>query len=335
MVSEMQVQDGGRQDPLSMGASPSAHTVRPDPYRKLEIANRKCIIAWEGWRIPARPAWHPVSVAGERRRGRMLIGDATQHVLLMQWWRPSRRDFDFSRWLRGRLKRVAGGLPPDPATVAPEGFQSAACLMDRTFGGGVVKTLWYGHAPADNLVLEITINDMAAEAARFAKQHVLPAVGVMPLSGHACWTVFDASFEAPPGFALRRKRLHSGDMVLEFAAGGRRTLLLRQVYPAAAALAKRTLERWIAAAPFAEQRRLAEAAQAPVAIGGQGGRAGLCRSGWKRHAVPLGRFRPLRTCAIAAVDAALDRILIAELTGGDDGGQDTVARAVARMNGNG
>jgi len=163
---------------------------------------------------------------------------------------------------------------------------------------------------------------------------VLPSIGVLPQSGYTRWAVFGASFEAPPGHALVRKRLHAGDLALEFSGGKRRTLLVRQIYPAQAALARRTLERWVADPPFLERRRVAETTvDTAAALGGVGAGVGLCRRGWKRHAFPLGRFRPLRTCAMASVDSAQDRILIAELTGGDTGAQGVVARAVERMNG--
>ena len=292
-----------------------------------------CTIAWEGWTLPALPAWRPVSVIGDRSRGKMLVGDAVQGVMLIQWWRPGGAAFDFSRWLRARLRRVAKGLPVDPDPTVPEGFRAAASLMDRTFGGGVTKSLWYGHAPADDLVLEITVNDAAETTAAVVKRAVLPAVGVRPISGYTPWAVFGVDFEAPPGYALKRRCLHAGDMALEFSAAGRRRLLLRQVYPAQAALAKRTLDRWVAAAPFTEQRRLTEATHEPAAVGGERALPGICRSGWRRHAFPLERFRQQRSCALAVVDAALDRILIAELTGGDEQGKATVGRAVERMNG--
>ena len=292
-----------------------------------------CTIAWEGWTLPAWPAWRPVSVEGDRRRGRMLVGSAEQGVMLVQWWRPGESAFDFGRWLRARLEQVAKGMPLDPSPPVPGGFRAAASLMGRTFGGGVSKSVWYGHAPADDLVLEITVNDAAETTAALVKRAVLPAIGVRPFSGYVPWSVFGVAFEAPPGYALKRRILQAGDMALEFSAAGRRTLLLRQVYPAEAALAKRPLDRWLAAAPFAQQRRLTEMTQEPVVLGGRRALTGLARRGWKRHAFPLERFRPLRDCSLAVVDAALDRILIAELTGGDEHGEDLVRRAVERMNG--
>ena len=159
-------------------------------------------IAWEGWSIPARPEWRPIQLAGDRRRGRMLVGDAAQHVLLIQWWRPGAR-FDFAPWLRRRLRQVAEGQLPDAvAPLASVGFASVAGVTGRTFRSGVAKSFWYGHAPTDRLVLEITVNDVAEEPASFVKRHVLPAVSVMPLSGYVCWSVFDTRFEVPPGFLL-------------------------------------------------------------------------------------------------------------------------------------
>jgi hypothetical protein len=263
----------------------------------------------------------------------MLVGDAAQYVLLVQWWRPGGAGFEFAPWLRRRLRQVAEGQHPDAvAPMAPAGFASVAGVTGRTFRGGVAKSLWYGHAPADQLVLEITVNDAAEEPARFVKRHVLPAIGVMPLSGHVCWSVFDTRFESPPGFVLQRRSLHAGHIALELAGPERRSLLVRQVYPAATALAKLPLERWIAATPFPKPRPITDLEQAPVVIDAEKPLAGICQRGWRRHAFPLRRFRPLRTHAVAVVDPSLNRILLAELTGGGERDEGVASRAVAQMN---
>ncbi len=296
------------------------------------MKNKTQRIAWEGWSLPARPEWRPIQLAGDRRRGRMLIGDAAQHVLLVQWWRPGAR-FDFAPWLRRRLRQVAEGQPPDAvAPVTPAGFTSVAGVTGRTFRGSVGKSLWYGHAPEDHLVLEITVNEAAEEPAGFVRRHVLPAVGIMPLSGYVCWSVFDTRFESPPGFVLQRRSLHAGHIALELAGPERRSLLVRQVYPAATALAKLPLERWIAATPFPKQRPITDLKQEPVVIGAAKPLAGICQRGWRRHAFPLRRFRPLRTHAVAVVDPSLNRILMAELTGGGEREEHVASRAVAQMN---
>ena len=107
---------------------------------------------------------------------------------------------------------------------------------------------------------------------------------------------------------------------------------MRQVYPAAIALAKLPLERWLAATPFPHSRPITDLEQESIIVDAEQPLAGICRRGWRRQAFPLRRFRPLRTHAVAVVDPLRNRILLAELTGGGERDEDVAPHAVARMN---
>jgi hypothetical protein len=75
------------------------------------------------------------------------------------------------------------------------------------------------------------------------------------------------------------------------------------------AVARRALEGWLDAPPFAERRRPPAAWPEKLVMDGM---EGLLRRGWRRLPSPLGWCNPRHSTAIAAVDRELDRLIIVE-----------------------
>jgi len=293
-------------------------------------------LAWMGWQLRVPHDWRPVRIDGEWRRGRMVVGSADAPVVRLRWWRPGARRFDAERWLRRRLRRL--GLRP----AAPRGPAPAACSYTawaaedelREEHRGLVR-LWYGYAPAANLVLEAAVN---VEAPRKARREVaartLSSLIVYEQGKATRWAVFGASFESPAGFRILDKRLLLGDLCLRLRGEARSTLLLRQVYPAELALSRRKLERWIEVRPFRERRRYRPAVEPrPWQVESFGRRLeGIRRRGHKRLAFPLRFCAPRNTLSVVVRDTELDRLLIAEHDTPGEPDETLLGALVGRMN---
>jgi hypothetical protein len=195
------------------------------------------------------------------------------------------------------------------------------------------KTLWYGYSQEGAVLIECAVGGAVEKRVQHrARRHVLPSLRVSLPETPCRWSLYSVGFVSPPDFYLRRHHLFSGDIALQFANRRSGSLLLRQVYPAGLALQRRTLERWLEACPFKERRRFSPESMSewkdhiPRAL------TGIRRRGWKRLPAPLGFCSPRYSSAIAASDAELDRVLIAESlekTPADDG---IVREAILNMN---
>ena len=290
-------------------------------------------LAWAGWRTRVPPDWRPLRISGSWTQGRVVIASAEEPVLQVSWLRPGRRQFDVSRWMRRRFRslKMANQRAEGPF---PDGFTVAASAPER---GGDRRFLryWCGWASGAGLVVEVAVNPEAAKKARqIASGRVVPLLRVSERDGPTRWAVFGASFESPSGYRLLDKRLTLGDLVLRLRAGDGSCLLLRQVYPAETALARRPIERWMRTWPFEAHRRYREADGRESWMAQSFGRRleGVRQAGRKRLPFPLGFCAPRETLTVAAVDPQLDRLLIAEHDALRRPDETMLSGAIGRMN---
>ncbi|MDP6490594.1 MAG: PqqD family peptide modification chaperone [Kiritimatiellia bacterium] len=284
-------------------------------------------IAWCGWSLPLPDHWRPLKIEGGHAKGSMMIGDGRQPILLVRWMRThNQRRFDVQRWLAARFRKQ--GLTPDDKTPQPVAIDHAAWAHDTADSEGGRKTTWYGYAAQSRLLIEIVTTDLTEPAVRdeiFSA--CLPCLVVTADDEPCTWNLYGISFISPPGYVLRRSHLFSGDIALELARGKRDTLLLRQVYPAGLAVARRTLDRWLQTPPFTERRfwnKHVFANRAPD--------PGSCSCrGWKRLRSPMGCCSPRFSTAMATIDEAQDRLLIAEHQEAAEHNMDTVELALQQM----
>ena len=291
-------------------------------------------MAWMGWQMRVPPEWRPLRIADERGRGRVILGSATEPAMQIRWWRPNKKRFDARRWMQRRLRslKVRDAGPEGPA---PSGFSETAWAAEPESGGRKLLRAWYGYAPEADLVLEVTVNlEAPKRTRRIVTSQVVPSLAVYEKDGITRWSVFGASFESPAGFRLLDKRLALGDLVLRFRGKDRSCLMLRQVYPAETALARRKIERWIEMWPFKEHRRYKTAELKEVWRARSYGRTleGIKQPGRKRLPFPLGSCGPRATLSVAVVDTELDRLLVAEHDAPDGADEEMLATAIARMN---
>lgn len=263
-----------------------------------------------------------------------MVGDSQAPLFRVAWHRPKGRSFDPPRWVRKRFRsRRSAAAPPD-APAAP-GIDTLAWVRSPEAGRRAAGSVWCGFARAAGLILElVTGGNVSAAPAAAISARVIPSLTVSQEGSPTRWAVFGTGFTTPTGFRPRDRRLALGDIALLFQAPGGRRLLVRQVYPAKLALARRQLARWLEGSPFRERRRYHPIdTAAPWSIGLPGRTAdGVRRHGWKRLPFPLGGVSARQSVAAVVLDPELDRLLIAEYDAPAGSGENIVADAIAAMN---
>jgi len=274
--------------------------------------NRHSVIAWAGWSMAVPSDWVPLKIEGTHRKGLMMIGNSDQPIVLVQWEWPQDRKFDGSSWLKQRFKTL--GAVPERDAPRPRGFTNTAWLKDMQVREGRNKALWCGYAKDPGIAVEVVAVRFDGESTQHdVFDAAVRAMSVDRAEKGCKWCVYDISFTSPPGFTLKRKHLFSGDIAFQFKNDNRETLLLRQVYPAALAVKRRTLERWLEVTPFTERHHLPrDARKYDWNCSKRINARGIKINEWKRLPSPLGWLKPNYSMAVAAVDEALDRLLIAE-----------------------
>lgn len=308
-------------------------------------ADMTCRIAWQGWEIPARQEWRPLSIAGDHGAGAVLVGDGERPLFQVRWRRfgegnalPGAAD----AWLRRRFR----GLPldGDRGCPCPEGFDDAAWFRDLELGGGRQKTVWAGISRAAGTVLElVTTSLVPGEVRQGILDGHLPGLRAMPLGQSWRWSLYEVGFRVPGEYRLLRRHLYSGDVALLFRGPQGERLLVRQVYPGTLALERRAASRWLACGPFPETRRFRSEAEGPLDAGvrtagspdpvaAAAGPVGWRRAGRKVMAFPLAWLAPRHSHAALVHDPGLDRLLLAEHDATAPGGAALVAQCLQEMN---
>ena len=295
--------------------------------RNTRPTSKETTIAWCGWSLPVPEDWRPLKIEGGHTKGSMMIGDGRRPILLVRWMRIHNQPrFDMQRWLAARFRKQ--GMTQDDGAPQPAAIDHASWTCDTADPKGGRKTTWYGYASKSRLILELVTTDLTEPAVRdeiFAAR--LPRLVVAADDEPCSWNLYGISFASPPGYVLTRSHLFSGDVAIALARGRKDTLLLRQVYPAGLAVERRKLDRWLQTPPFTERRfwkkqLLTNKAPTP------GTRT---FRGWKRLRSPIGWCAPRFSTAIATLDEALDRLLIAEHQTTGEHSMDTVEWALLEM----
>jgi hypothetical protein len=292
------------------------------------------LLAWAGWQLQVPGDWRPLKMSGTPTKGWMIVGDAMCALFSIHWEQPGDDAItNADAWVQQRLKRQ--GLEADPEPPAAERFSVCTWAHGVQSEEDKQTTYWYGYAEPAKLLVGVKVNGVLPESQRAqVTRQVLPTLRTSAVDTETVWAMHDLSFVAPPGFELAQQHLFVGDVALEFHRGRRETLLLRQVYPGDLALERRPAERWLAAYPFIEHRRLRKSSTTivPWRHGSRREWSGTRRSGRKRLGFPLGFIAPRWTDAVAVHDQSLGRLLIVEHQSVDrpDGG--VCDRAVLQMN---
>jgi len=291
-------------------------------------------LAWCGWRMRIPSDWRPLVVTGAHAAGLMVLGDAEQALVQVKWSHlrlPATTAPD--RWVRRRIRRVAGRRAEAQPAPAGEGFAAALAASHKR--RGEQRDVWCALAPEAGLAVELTVRGSIPRRHRSRLEgRVLPSLAADPPEQPTRWAVFQTAFLSPPGFLLRAFRLNLGDIALLLTAGGGRRLLLRQVYPAALALSRRKLPAWLGDHPFRQFRRARPDGEAAPWTAESFARRleGALQTGVKALPWPLGFVAPRRFVAAGAVDDRLERLLLMEYDGPGDVPAGVAAETIGLMN---
>lgn len=263
-----------------------------------------------------------------------MVGDVAQAVFQVKWWRPKGRRFDPQAWIGDRVKKWS--VEAVTKGPRPKTFSATAFLADVPSKGGGSRAIWYGCSSAGDLVLEVAVNKgVDARTQRTALRKVLPAFRAAAPDSETKWAIYDVGFIAPRGYRIRDWKLYSGDITLRFVnSGDKSTLVLRQVYPAATALERRELNRWLRRFPFKEHRRYRPAAPNDPWCVELGARRwqGVKRRGRKQLAFPLNWVGRRHSVAGGVTDPELDRLLLVECDTKSGNGESVARAAIRHMN---
>lgn len=267
-------------------------------------------LAWARWKMKIPAHWRPLRVENRDSKARFTIGDSTQATVQIKWWNPPSKGFDVSRWLDRRLRSMGRRVTVADHAPASERFDRTLWLPEARTRKGAVSSIWYGYASRARLVLEVVVNGGASpEAQELAQTLVLPSLDVSPADAPTRWAVYDTRFESPPGYELQDSRLNLGAITLHLRKGKQR-LMLCQVYPATAALAKKPMAEWLDISALKGKWQ-------PQSTNGVeelqvGPFQALRRANTRRRPFPLGGLVRRHCVGVVAHDESLNRLLLAE-----------------------
>ena len=265
-------------------------------------------VAWAGWMLLVPWDWRPLRIEGEWQRGAMMLGDAEAPAVQIKWWRPEEKKFDAERWLKKRLKKVRAPVKQDEGAPHPKGFEHCVWAPESKDG----RAFWYGYASEAGLMLEAVLNtNLHKRIQRRIIAKVLPTLRACGREEETRWSIYGASFTAPPEYSLAGRRLQLGDVTLALKAPKGRKLILRQVYPAQQALQRRSLENWMEMTLFKEYRKYkpdGDAKPWTIELNDREYK-GVIKSGRKRIAWPFGFIMSRQTICCAINDPKLDRLM--------------------------
>lgn len=258
------------------------------------------LLAWHGLALPLPEDWSPVKIDGDGAKGSIVIADLHASRLAIRWQtikRPAR--FDAEAWARSAIVAEVGQLMLEKSTpFAPD-------AADEWAGGRLFvepeppgRDVWVGfHRPSSRAV------EVVHQTKRWSR--TLEEIVASLRGATNEWSIFDLSCRVPDGWALQRQRLNAGDLTLTFGKG-RDTLVVRQIAPAALALARQPMEKWLE-----QHARLWNKTYAGR-MATESIDDGLAKTFERRRRFCFARWLEPRRVIVAANDRARDRLVIVD-----------------------
>lgn len=196
-------------------------------------------LGWAGLLLNTPERYHPHKIAGDARKGMIVLADDERPRLEVSWERL-KKSADGDRLVRKRFGAAAGRAEklPNPAAAPMLLARDAEKQRDRAIA----------YFPATRRVVEILFLHGTQRENLAMPRQTLAGMVDQPPDRAQRWAFFDVSFAAPAGFLYADARLNLGDMAVTLTRGAREftapSVTVRQAYPAKLALARFPLEKW-------------------------------------------------------------------------------------------
>jgi hypothetical protein len=198
-------------------------------------------VGWAGLLLNAPASYHPYKIDAAAASGRIVLADDERPRLDLSWEVMRKRRIDPEALVRERFgKKPAGKL--DKLRAA--GGATAWVMRDPTRD----RDRAVAYFPATGRVVEALYTHGSERENRIIREATLAGMVDQPEDRPQRWSFFDTSFIAPAGYRYGDSTLNLGDMGVTLFTGGQEfsapSLMIRQVYPATLALARRPLAGW-------------------------------------------------------------------------------------------
>lgn len=266
-------------------------------------------LAWHGWTLTTPADWNPVRIEGDSAHGTLLLADLHAPQLGLHWTTPSRRA-DVNAAVERRLIDEVGKLAAAEAVACdlPD-VQHGRLYADPQPPG---RDVFVGHSPRSGRLLTVVYH--AAERSD-ALGRTLRTLADTPSDAATRWSAFDFTFTTPPRWRLRAERLNAGHLAFLLAGPDRQTAVLRQIAPAALALARQPLAAWAKSMPFTTPKHYRDDGDAVDAQWqrSDGSRVtGLRRRLRRRRRLCWAWFLPRSQTVLAAHDTLRDKCVLVQ-----------------------
>ncbi|MDB5324807.1 MAG: hypothetical protein JWM57_376 [Phycisphaerales bacterium] len=208
-----------------------------------KLRSKTQVLAWQGWRLAISDSWNPVKVDGDYNEGSLLLADLHSPRLGLRWKRASKRG-DPAAWanrsLRDEVGQLAAAEAADYKMPGAGDWAVSRLYIDRDPPG---RDVWVGHSKSSNRVLQV-VHHAERRGTAFSDT-LLPSLTDTPADEAKHWSIFDLSLITPPGLSVQWYRFNAGDLSLGLADAKKKITIVRQVGPAALALARQSLLGWL------------------------------------------------------------------------------------------
>lgn len=182
-----------------------------------------------------------MKIEGDWNKGSILIADFHATRLAMRWQSMPKRRFDPADWARNALRSEVGQLMLEKSLehLPGKAFTVGRLFLEPDPPG---RDVWVGASGVSDRLIELVYQTRTRS--RVLRDEILPTLGDQRRDGSLHWSIFDLSCTLPTGWSLKSQRLNAGDLTLSF---GKRNavVVVRQIAPAALALARQPLEKWL------------------------------------------------------------------------------------------
>jgi hypothetical protein len=215
------------------------------PVQSPISARKTQLLAWQGWQLSVPADWNPVKVDGDYDEGSVLLGDLHNARLGLRWKRAHRKT-NPSNWATRALHDEVGKLATkeaaDYAMPDADAWAVSRLYLDNDPPG---RDVWVGQSRASNRVLQV-VHHATQRDTKFSDA-ILPSLADTPSEQSTDWTIFDLSFRLPPDARVQWYRFNAGDLAVgvRLSKTDKAVSIVRQIGPAALALARQPLERWL------------------------------------------------------------------------------------------